>query len=309
MDTLHQPHDALLRHVFSSEAIVQDLVIGCLQQLYPALANAKLSDFRVVKNSFVNEKFKKFYGDLVCSLKIDGTRVVLPVEIESELKKDMPKRVGQYAIGSAIDLRNKKTGQLPITIPIVLHVGTKAYNFHEQFMDVPSIFQCKLLSMSWVISIGQQSMQKTMQYGPNAISLVIVNQAHKGSPLAFLEKTPEAAKLFIENQFSDHIAHYISHMETKNSKKGEEETDLEIVKQRIIKLAADKTTIVMSGLARIEKKIREEGIQEGRQEGIQEGIRKTAKEMFRRAYSLDLVKEVTGLDRGELVRLQGFVTA
>ena len=305
MAKIHQPHDALLRRVFSTRKVVLALVKASIVQFYPELAaKATWGSFLLEKGSFLDEEMKKLYGDLVCSVMVEGKRIYLILEFESELKSDMPLRVHGYSYCTARDSINEKTRQLPIVLPIVIHVGEKAYNFAQQLMDVPTMLQSNLLKMPWVISIKNQTLQETMQYGKDAIALVIVNRAHQGSPLAYLEHTPEAAQLFRENQFGEYIARYIGHMETKDSKEGEEKKEIEIVKQRIAKLAANNADKIMSGLARIEEKSRQEGIQEGIQKGIQREKLLIAKEMLHKACSLDFVKDVTGLQRAELSRLQ-----
>ena len=47
--------------------------------------------------------------------------------------------------------------------------------------------------------------------------------------------------------------------------------------------------------------------QQGRQEGIQQGLEKTARNMLKKGYTADIVKELTGLAKEELKQLQAGV--
>jgi hypothetical protein len=320
MYTIHQPHDALLRRIFSSISMARKLVKAFLMQYAPEFA-AKVSweTFLIEKNGFIDAQLQKRYGDLVGSVMVEGRKVVFILEFESCLEQIMPKRVVEYGTCAIVELRDPKTGILPICIPIVFHVGTRAYAYPKQFMDVytmPNMVQNSLLQLPWVVSIGKQSMQETLQYEEGALPLLIVHQSHKGSPLEFLEQTAKAAQMFSESPFIDDLAHYIGHMETQYSKKGEEAEDYAKVCKRITKLAANKTDTIMSGLARIEANILKQGLEKGLKRGIEKGLEKglkrgaqarnlaIAEAMFIKSYPIDAVRDITGLGKYDLVRLQ-----
>ena len=54
----------------------------------------------------------------------------------------------------------------------------------------------------------------------------------------------------------------------------------------------------------LRQEARQEALQEGMQQGMQTRNLEIAKEMLRKGYSSDAVKELTGLSRAELKKLQ-----
>ena len=76
MAKIHQPHDALLRRVFSTRKVVLALVKGCIMQFDPELATkATWDSFLLEKGSFLDGELQKLYGDLVGSVMVEGKRI------------------------------------------------------------------------------------------------------------------------------------------------------------------------------------------------------------------------------------------
>ena len=73
----------------------------------------------------------------------------------------------------------------------------------------------------------------------------------------------------------------------------------------------------MSGLARIEANILKQGLEKGLEQGLEQGLKRgaqarnlaIAEAMFIKSYPIDAVRDITGLGKYDLVRLQRKVIA
>jgi hypothetical protein len=267
-----------------------------LRELYSALKGVTLSpDLPVTINTLEGVLFKGRMNDI--SFAIGGKLVVL-VEHQSTINDNMPLRMLLYIAkvyektAGEKDIYREKRLPLPLPEFIVLYNGTTPYP-EEKVLKLSDAFHDPGelgLSKSEILSLEL------------VVKVYNINQGHNG-PILRRCKTLEGYSAFIAKV-----------REYEREAKGRDEAMRLAVKDCIRKgilkefletYAGEVIDMLMTEWNWDDAKEVwfEEGREEGREEGLAEGKEETARNALARGFSVDIVKEITGLDEETIIRL------
>ena len=135
MDSLTNPHDRFFKESFSRLETARDFVRHYLPADVTALLN--LDTLEITKDSFINEKLKERFSDLVyqVDLKQDG---YVYVYLLFEHKSYPEPEVALYLLSCMVHLwhqclKQKKHLPLPSIIPLVVYHGREKWNISRAF--------------------------------------------------------------------------------------------------------------------------------------------------------------------------------
>jgi predicted transposase/invertase (TIGR01784 family) len=123
---IHNPHDAIFKKFFSNIEAATDFIEAYLPEQLKK--NCNFSTLKIEAGSFVDEDLKQHHSDILYSLKIDGIKgyVYINVEHQSTPQAFMSFRMLRYKLAimkQQLDQGNKK---LPAVIPMLFYHGKQS---------------------------------------------------------------------------------------------------------------------------------------------------------------------------------------
>lgn len=139
MDTVHNPHDALFREVYSRKAEAQSFLEEYLPQ--DVLAVLDTDSLDICKDSFVDDDLKAYYADILYSVNFEGQPGYVYILFEHKSYPDrlIHLQMLEYMLKIwRLHLNQHKTGKnrsLPIILPVLLYHGREPWPYERQFID------------------------------------------------------------------------------------------------------------------------------------------------------------------------------
>ena len=327
MSSITKPFDLLFKHTMGSDVALKDFLRAHLPKSLKGRID--LESIHPTKQSYVSAELRELHSDLVCTCKIDGKEALLYLIIEHQSKEVwiMPLRFIKYKATLIEDyLSGKPSGTpWPIVVCCCFYHGEKSpYPYPT---DVYSYFEDPILARELgtfqnfhLIDLTIEDDAQMQQHDSLALMERILKYSRNRdffNTLSSLLKEYKASLLSLESPLGDDYW-YAVYLVSVNllSKHGHSEEEVAALFADSLDLGQTK-----EGIMSIRQTLRQEALQEGIQQGIQEGMQQgmqegmqqgmqqeklgIAKEMLRKGYSSDAVKELTGLSRAELKKLQG----
>ncbi|OTA14413.1 putative transposase [Xenorhabdus vietnamensis] len=279
----------------------------------------KLCDFntlRLTNSSFVDSQLRSRMSDVLYSVKTqqgDGYIYVL-VEHQSTPDKMMAWRMMHYAFMAMNQHLQQGNKELPLVVPVLFYHGDiSPYPFQQvwtQCFSLPKLAEEMYFNPFPLVDVTVIDDDELVNH--RKIAVMELAMKHKNLREGFKTVTTLLAHALKHNYNSDNdvvtILNYL--FVTMDS------PHFEQVIQQLIEQAESHQEVIMSIAQRLQEKGREEGIQQGmlqgiqkgREEGIQQGEKQAsiniARTLLKRGDSIELVMEITGLSREELLSLQ-----
>lgn len=271
MDSVHNPHDALFREIYSRKAEARSFLAHYLPE--DVLAVLDVDSLDICKDSFVDEELKAYYSDILYSVQLAGQPGYVYVLFEH---KSYPDRLIHLQILDYMlkiwrldQHKGETTRKLPIILPVVLYHGGAPWMYGRQLLDllcgptdqltayVPD-FRILLTDLS---AYADDDIQGTI-----VSRVVLLLFKHIFDP-DLHDRLPDILKLLRE-------------LSTQESGLRMLETVLRYVYSAVERLSADEIVDIArqtlhqqgGGISMtIAQKLRQEGRQEGRQQGLENG--------------------------------------
>jgi len=300
MSQIHHPNDKLFKAAFGKKLVTKDFLLGRLPS--DILEKIDINSLKRESDSFVHEKLKAYYSDVVYKVKTQEGDGYLFFLLEHQTKPDelMPLRLLEYDIAimrhDVEQQRKAKTGT-PITLPIVynfvIYGGKEEWKYPRRLIDAfrtPS-FLYRMLEDDFCICLNADGDEKIMADGSAALAEIVLKEGYRKDYCKFLAKNPEIGRLLNDSIYSKSAIFYILDRDPHN---------VDEVLDKLVNLAPEKHTEIMTAL----QQIREEGLQMGIIRGKKEGMKKRnveiAKQMLADKMPLKEVSKYTGLSIKEL---------
>ena len=140
MDTVHNPHDALFREIYSRKAEAQSFLEHYLPKDVLDLFEPNSLD--ICKDSFVDEELKAYYSDILYTVQLDGQKGYVYVLFEH---KSYPDRVIHLQVLEYMlkiwrlhlsQHKGEKKRTLPIILPLILYHGGETWPYGRRLSDL-----------------------------------------------------------------------------------------------------------------------------------------------------------------------------
>ncbi|MCB1827899.1 MAG: Rpn family recombination-promoting nuclease/putative transposase [Coxiellaceae bacterium] len=134
---VHQPHDGLFQQAMKNITVARDFFEAHLPQSLQKRID--LSQLRLEKKSFIDDRSQRLESDIIYSLKIDEESSIyfyLLCEHQSRVDPDMPYRLLRYQMRLMEQHRAQHPkSDLPIIYPMVLYSGKSPWNKSRSLFD------------------------------------------------------------------------------------------------------------------------------------------------------------------------------
>lgn len=275
---LQNPHDRVFKEVFSDISITKDFIQSYLPKEMVKLLD--LDSIQLQKDSYVDEKLKKSFSDLV--FQIQTKESVGYISILFEHKSYPTEEISLQLLPYICNIweekyKKEKVKKLPLILPIVIYHGTKSWETEQSLAEIlggynklPVEYQAYIPNFKYLLydltrySDGDLKGNEQLRFFFRVLKTIQSLSAED-----FLQNfLNQIAQLYhLENQvfvpFINTILFYISTTK-QNLNKQHYEQMIQIIEQNYPK--GDEQIMTWAEL------FREEGIQEGLQRGLQKGI-------------------------------------
>jgi predicted transposase/invertase (TIGR01784 family) len=142
MNTEISPHDAFFKDIFGREENVRAFLRDFLPK--NILNRLDLGDLEIEKNSYVDERLKQHFSDMVVSVTVipdHEAKIYFLLEHKSTSEILVGLQIFRYMANQWHDLekRNKLYGKIPPIIPIVIYHGEKSWKVSPRFQDIVGV--------------------------------------------------------------------------------------------------------------------------------------------------------------------------
>ncbi len=309
-------HDKSYKKLFSHPKMIQDLLEGFVSEDFVKEVN--FEELTKLNVSFISESYKEREADLVVKLKFKEKEIYfyILISFQSTPDKFMALRSLSYILLFYQELidQGKVKGKLPPVFPIVLYTGKTKYTSAVQIEDLifmPSEGLMKYIPKYEYFKIEVKPDDKEgyeeliQQDNVAAACFNLVTSKNK-------EEFKESGKIVLKlvrgiKELKDIINVWLAHFFNK------EDIDIEEILEGGTQMLETlfnelhEKGVQEGKLEGREKGIlegKEKGILEGKEKGILEGIIKVAKNLFKKGFSIEEVKDMTGLSEEDLKKLK-----
>ncbi len=312
-------HDVLFRGVFIHKKYCLDIF-----RLVLTPTEFRLFKWKTLKSEatlFLDEEWKERRADLIFSVKLKNdksAKIVLLLEHKSYQDTSLLRQLLEYQAR----IYAKKKGAAPnneAIIPIVVYHGREKHwkgplrfqdsieglsqglrrHFGENILD----FTCRLLNLRDVASWRKKRLTTT----PILFTMASIWRI-KEETVAEVFQLAKGLNRQEREDLLQKAATYIHHCNKKFTLKR-----LQQIEARAIKNKGERIMPALKSFLEIERQVsREEGFEEGREEGIEkgiekgreEGLQKVALKMLKSGFSVEIIKENTGLSKDKIKALK-----
>lgn len=134
-ERVFQVHDDFFRQTMSNMDLAKEFLENFLE--YDVLKKIDLSTLVKMEDTYVTKKGKKYYTDALYSMKYDEKRdgmLYILMEHKSYQAKGVIFQLLEYLAQIYQKHYNKKSGKVPIVIPVVVYHGIKKWNAEREFL-------------------------------------------------------------------------------------------------------------------------------------------------------------------------------
>lgn len=307
------PHDLVFKQFLTHPESARDFI----QLHLPAdlQAHCDLSTLKLESGSFVEERLRPYFSDVLYSLQaVSGDAYVyVLIEHQSTPDKHMAFRLIRYAVAAMQRHLDAGHKELPLVIPILFYTGRQSpYPYSVRWLDefTDPIMAEKLYSNAFpLVDVTVISDDDIMKHRRMAALTLLQKHIHQRDLADLLDRL--ATLLMTEHMTGQQLVSLINYLlqtgETSNAEAfvrqlaqrvPQHEDDLMTIAQQLEQKGIDKG---------IEQGI-EKGIQLGRQAGHSEGVReatiKIARNMLQNGIDHQTIIKMTGLSAEELAQMQ-----
>ncbi len=305
-------HDALFKDIFSNKKYCLDIF-----RLVLTPTEFRLFKWKTLKSEatlFLDEKWKERRADLIFSVKLasgKSVRIVFLLEHKSGQDPSLLKQLLEYQT----HIYAKKRGTAPIDeaiIPIVVYHG------QEKRWKGPLRFQDSIKGLSQ--GLRQHFGKNILDFSCRLLNLQDVPSWKKKplttSPILFImasiwrvkESTfPELFQLargLDEKERRKLLVKAMNYLHHHNSRKFSWKK-LEEIEAKFVKNKGERIMPALKSFLEIEH---EKGIEKGIEKGREEGLQKVALKMLKSGFSVEIIKENTGLSKDKIKALKRLKT-
>ena len=236
-------------------------------------------------NSFVDERLKAYYSDLVFRVKTkegDGYLFFL-LEHQTEADELIPLRLLEYDVAiMRYDIEQQLKGskgkkkeaiKLPVIINFVVYAGKK-YEYPKRLIDAfrtPDLLY-RMFEDQFLVHLKEEEEEEIIKDGKAALAEFLLREGYRKDFCKFLASHPKIAELLNKSTYANSAIMYILDRDPH---------DVGVVLEKLINLDPKIKDNVMTGLQRLKHQSKEEGVQlgiiKGKKEGKKEGIEKGRK--------------------------------
>ena len=300
---IHNAHDAIFKTFFTDIEVATNFITIYLPKHMKQACD--FSTLKIEPGSFVDADLKQHHSDILYSLKVNGMRgyVYLNLEHQSTAEELMPFRMHRYKVAIMQQHLNQGNKKLPVVISMLFYHGKGQYPYRLKLIDC----------------VEDTPFAKAHFFDdPLLIDLNVLpdEEIYRHKQLAFLEIVQKHIFTRDLEDIADHIIKLIKRVKPDHDLfnqlvyymlvKGETANVNQVIEK--LKTIEDYEEDIMNAAQQLKQQGRQEGLYEGRQEGLQKGeYRKAiniAKKMLAKRINLPLIKEITGLSDQDLLTLE-----
>lgn len=311
---LSQPHDVTFKKLFGEIDIAKDVMEHNLPK--EVLDQLDMDSMKKLNGSFISEKLKETYSDILYGVKINNRDAYISIlwEHKSYLDKFSVFQVAGYILDIWRRMTEEGKKELPVVIPIVVYHGKGSWNYKTDIRELipdfdvlPEYLKQMLPAISHeFVNITAHTEEEIKKYEPVTRMVIRAFKYIHASKDELLEGFVMSIDEIEEELDSEELIFYIDIMLIYFSAANKNLTEEEI-RAKIQELGG-KGEQIMTILQEREQKGIEEGIvlgrQEGRQEGIEEGLKTAAKSMIVEGEDMDRIMKYTRLTKEEIEEIK-----
>ena len=312
MDVLKQPHDKFFRSTFGQVLVASDFLNNYLPKELIKIID--IDTLEPQKDSFINEKLKEEFADLLYKVNINNKEGYIYFLFEHKSYKDRMVifQILKYMINiweskmQEDKNRRKENGQvnsgeieLPIILPLAVYHDEGKWDIKKtlgemmpNYKDLPDDlnkyipnFEYLLFDLSDINKDNAKLLSETM------ISIRALSRARHASRDEAAEILEEAIELIEKTQDKDQITYYVSACIRYILSIRDDISEKEM--QKIAeKISIEGGELVMSVAERL------------RQEGLEEGIKTTAKTMIVEGEPMEKIMRYTRLTKEKIEEIK-----
>ncbi|HOQ40108.1 MAG TPA: Rpn family recombination-promoting nuclease/putative transposase [Fervidobacterium sp.] len=276
MSDLATPHDAFFKVTFGDKDVAQDF----LKHYLPAqIASAvDLNYLTKENNSFVDERFKESFTDMLYKTKINGEDGYIYFLFEHKSYQDplVILQLLRYILRIWEEKYDRKTKKLPIIIPMVIYHGESKWNVQTKLINLIKgidrlpeetkkyipVYEYELYDLSpfgQVVIVGLALTKVVLE----VMQLVMITDTKKFDEA--MKKVLEDIAQLPEDKFERFVEACITYILSVR-----DDVDIGTIEKESREILSERSDVIMS----VAEKLRNEGRLEGRLEGEAEGRRK-----------------------------------
>ncbi|XTZ39010.1 Rpn family recombination-promoting nuclease/putative transposase [Salmonella enterica] len=303
------PHDKVFKAFLDQPDTARDF----MQLHLPAELQAAcdFSTLKLESGSFIDDKLRAFFSDVLYSLKtVSGEGYIhVLVEHQSTPDRHMAFRMLRYAV--AVMQRHLDAGhrKLPLVIPVLFYAGRRrpypyAIRWLDEFDD-PALAEKLYGSAFPLVDVTVIPDDEIMEHRSVAALTLVLKHIRQRDMAALLERLPV---LMLAEQMTGHQLVSLINYLIQAGEASDAETFVRKLAQRVPKHKDKLMTIAEQLEQKGIKKGIEKGIELGRQEGRSEGQREAtlniARTMLQNGLDRHTVMKMTGLTEEELAQIR-----
>jgi predicted transposase/invertase (TIGR01784 family) len=276
------PHDKYFKYVFSQTDMAIDLIANSLSK--EILSKIDLSSLKRENSSYVDEKLKEYFSDLVFSCKIENVNINISIlfEHKSFVPKNPHVQIMHYMTNIWIE-QEKSGKQIERVLPIYIYHGKKEWVYKslssgfqkgtEIFDNFTPEFNYILINLSLYTD---EQIQKRFKEIYVKTSLLLLknyyNELLLNQRLNYYLSSIDAELVDTDIEFIESTINYLLIATNIKDK---------VVTDELFNISEKGGKLAMTTAERLRKQGRQEGRREGRQEGRKEGRREGRQEQLK----------------------------
>ena len=298
-NNISAPHDAIFRQFLKLPEIARDFMEIHLPAELRAICD--FSSLKLENGSFVEEKLRQYFSDVLYSLKTnDGEEgyVQMLIEHQSTPDKHMAFRMHRYAIAAMQNHLDAGYKTLPLVIPILFYAGKRSpYPYSTNWLKgfTHPAQAKKLYSNDYpLVDITVIPDEKIMEHRSMAALTLLQKHIHKRNLTELMDKL--VASLLTEYLPVPQVTALIHYIVQAG-----ETADAEVFVRELASRVPQYEDNLMTIAQQLEQKGINKGMLLGREEGIRLERHAVAQTMLQQGIDYDMVIKITGLSMEELI--------
>ncbi len=306
MSLINRPHDRFFKETMGDTETAQDFLLNYLPD--DILQIIDLDNLTIEKDSFIDHDLQESFSDLLYKTSIKGKEAYLYFlfDHKSYRYKNTALQLLKYMVNIWEQKVKEKAASLPVIIPLVVYHGKKEWNIDRTLSgiidteDLPESIQRYIPDFAYILyDFSPLSDTKIKGDIVLAVFLEILKATFNKNPAACLNALKKAFRILDELSDKTKGIEYLKTIIVyiMNARKDLKHKD---VYNAAKETSTEGSKIVMT----IAEKLIKKGVIRGVKRGVIRGTEKTARSSLKKGLDLELIMEITGLDRKRLLELQ-----
>ncbi|MGB4755211.1 MAG: Rpn family recombination-promoting nuclease/putative transposase [Fervidobacterium sp.] len=302
MSDLTTPHDAFFKVTFGDKDVAQDF----LKHYLPAqVANAvDLNYLTKENNSFVDERLKESFTDMLYRTKINGEDGYIYFLFEHKSYQDplVILQLLRYIVRIWEEKYDRKANRLPIIIPMVIYHGESKWNVQTKLINLIKgidglpeetkkyipVYEYELYDLSpfgQVMIVGLALTKVVLE----VMQLVMITDTKKFRQV--MKKVLEDIAQLPEDKFERFVEACITYILSVR-----DDVDIGTIEKESREILSERSEAIMSVAERLRNEGRLEGEAEGRRKGKIEFVLKNLSKKFGRRFTKEMKEKILKAD-------------